>query len=135
MRKEQSMKTTVICAVKAYLAAEEMSRQELPYDLALALVKVKQATRAEMETFAAEERKLIEKYARLDEAGRIQMRGNGFVFANPQDAPKYEEARRTLGAVETEIQLPRLTAAPPKTIQPGILEALSAFIEFGGEDV
>ena len=46
------MKMTLMEAVMAHVAAEEMGRQTLPYSLALALVKIKQATQAEMETFA-----------------------------------------------------------------------------------
>ena len=41
------MKTTLIEAVMAHLAAKEMGRQILPYTLALAVVKVKQATQAQ----------------------------------------------------------------------------------------
>ena len=55
------MKITLMEAVMANLAAEEVGRQAVPYSLALALMKVKQATAAEAETFAAEERKLVEK--------------------------------------------------------------------------
>ena len=57
------MKITLMEAVMANLAAEEVGRQAVPYSLALALMKVKQATAAEAETFAAEERKLVEKFA------------------------------------------------------------------------
>ena len=61
------MKITLMEAVMANLAAEEVGRQAVPYSLALALMKVKQATAAEAETFAAEERKLVEKFAAKDE--------------------------------------------------------------------
>ena len=61
------MKTTLIEAVMAHLAAKEMGRQILPYTLALAVVKVKQATQAEMDCYAAEEQKLVEQYAEFDE--------------------------------------------------------------------
>ena len=67
------MKMTLMEAVQAHTAAEEMGRQALPYDLALALVKVKQATAAEMETFLEEERKLVERYAEKDEDGNMRM--------------------------------------------------------------
>ena len=62
------MKTTMMEAVRAHLAAKEMSRQILPYTLALAMVKVKQATQAEMDCYAAEEQKLVEQYAARDES-------------------------------------------------------------------
>lgn len=63
------MKITLMEAVMANLAAEEVGRQAVPYSLALALMKVKQATAAEAETFAAEERKLVENSQQLDEDG------------------------------------------------------------------
>ena len=67
------MKITLMEAVMANLAAEEVGRQAVPYSLALALMKVKQATAAEAETFAAEERKLVEKFAAKDEDGNIRV--------------------------------------------------------------
>ena len=57
------MKTTMMEAVRAHMAAKEMSRQILPYTLALAMVKVKQATQAKMDCYASEEQKLVEQYA------------------------------------------------------------------------
>lgn len=124
------MKTTVMQAVKAYLAADEMSRQDLPYDLALALVKVKQATRAEMEAYAAAEKKLVERYAALDEAGNVTIRNGRFTFRDPAAAAEYEAERQKLGQTQTEVSLPRLTATPPEHITPAALEALADFIKF-----
>ena len=43
------MKITLMEAVMANLAAEEVGRQAVPYSLALALMKDKQATAAEAE--------------------------------------------------------------------------------------
>ena len=124
------MKITLIEAVQAHTAAEEMGRQALPYDLALALVKVKQATAAEMETFLEEERKLVERYAEKDEDGNIRVQNGRFRFRDPADRPAYETARKELCETPAEISLPRLTAAAPEVIQPAALEALSRFIRF-----
>ena len=74
------MKMTLMEAVMAHLAAAEVGRQAVPYSLALALMKVKQATAAEAETFAAEEKKLVEKFAARDEEGNIRMAGGRFTF-------------------------------------------------------
>ena len=49
----------LIEAVNANLAAQEMSQQRLPYDLALAVVKVKRATADETDFFLREERALV----------------------------------------------------------------------------
>ena len=80
------MKATMMEAVRAHLAAKEMSRQILPYTLALAMVKVKQATQAEMDCYAAEEQKLVEQYAARDESGNIVIRNGRFAFQNPRTA-------------------------------------------------
>lgn len=124
------MKVTMMEAVKANLAAQEMGRQILPYTLALAMVKVKQATQAEMDCYAAEEQKLVEQYAAKDDDGNITLRNGRFVFRNPVDRPAYEAARKRLGETPTDISLPRLTATPPENITPAALEALSIFIHF-----
>ena len=71
------MKITLMEAVMANLAAEEVGRQAVPYSLALALMKVKQATAAEAETFAAEERKLVEKFGRIRGAAPTACRDAG----------------------------------------------------------
>ena len=112
------------------MAAREMERQALPYDLALALVKVKRATQAEMDCYAAEERKLVEQYAARDGDGNITVRGARFTFRDPAELPAYEAARNKLGETVTDISLPRLTATPPDNITPEALEALSVFIKF-----
>ena len=85
------MKITLMEAVMANLAAEEVGRQAVPYSLALALMKVKQATAAEAETFAAEERKLVEKFAAKDEDGNIRVAQGRFTFRAPGERGEYEE--------------------------------------------
>lgn len=124
------MKTTMMEAVRAHLAAKEMSRQILPYTLALAMVKVKQATQAEMDCYAAEEQKLVERYAARDDDGNILLKNGRFAFRDPKDRPAYEAARNKLGETVTDVSLPHLTAAPPENISPEALEALSIFIRF-----
>ena len=86
------MKITLMEAVMANLAAEEVGRQAVPYSLALALMKVKQATAAEAETFAAEERKLVEKFAAKDEDGNIRVAQGRFTFRAPGERGEYEAA-------------------------------------------
>ena len=86
------MKITLMEAVMANLAAEEVGRQAVPYSLALALMKVKQATAAEAETFAAEERKLVEKFAAKDEDGNIRVAQGRFTFRAPGERGEYSFA-------------------------------------------
>lgn len=85
----------LIEAVNANLAAQEMSQQRLPYDLALAVVKVKRATADETDFFLREERTLVEEYADTDENGNIRMTGSGR-FALRGSAQEYEKSARRL---------------------------------------
>ena len=126
------MKTTLFEAVMAHLAAEEAGRQAVPYPLALALMKVKQATAAEAETFAAEERKLVEKFAARDEDGNIRVAQGRFTFRDPGERRAYEEQHRQLEETLAEIHLEKLRAPAPDTISVKALEILSRFIDFRG---
>ena len=94
---EDDMKATMMEAVRAHLAAKEMSRQILPYTLALAMVKVKQATQAEMDCYAAEEQKLVEQYAARDESGNIVIRNGRFAFHSAGFVEEEESARLFAG--------------------------------------
>ena len=132
--KEQDMKITLMEAVMANLAAEEVGRQAVPYSLALALMKVKQATAAEAETFAAEERKLVEKFAAKDEDGNIRVAQGRFTFRAPGERGEYEEQHRQLAETPAEIRFTKLRAPAPDTISVKSLEVLSRFIDFRGGD-
>ena len=125
------MKITLMEAVMANLAAEEVGRQAVPYSLALALMKVKQATAAEAETFAAEERKLVEKFAAKDEDGNIRVAQGRFTFRAPGER---EEQHRQLAETPAEIRFTKLRAPAPDTISVKSLEVLSRFIDFRGGD-
>lgn len=128
------MKMTLMEAVMAHLAAAEVGQQAVPYSLALALMKVKQATAAEAETFAAEEKKLVEKFAARDEEGNIRMAGGRFIFRDPGERRDYEEQHRQLEETPAEIRLTKLKAPAPDTISVKALEALCRLIDFrGGE--
>ena len=127
------MKITLMEAVMANLAAEEVGRQAVPYSLALALMKVKQATAAEAETFAAEERKLVEKFAK-DEDGNIRVAQGRFTFRAPGERGEYEEQHRQLAETPAEIRFTKLRAPAQDTISVKSLEVLSRFIDFRGGD-
>ena len=118
----------------ANLAAEEVGRQAVLYSLALALMKVKQATAAEAETFAAEERKLVEKFAAKDEDGNIRVAQGRFTFRAPGERGEYEEQHRQLAETPAEIRFTKLRAPAPDTISVKSLEVLSRFIDFRGGD-
>lgn len=122
-------------AVRAHLAAEEMGRQSWPYDMALALVKVKKATKEDTDFFIEKERELVLRYAALDERGNVRMTPAGtFLFRDPALGGEYEKARRELG--ETEISGDRpapFRVKPPAEIKPEFIEALEGFVEFTEE--
>lgn len=125
----------LIEVVNAYLAADEMSREKLPYAVSLALVKVKRALKDEFDFFVEQESKLVAQYAAQDSRGNIRMRPDGrFVLRDPADGADYERQRRELG--ETEIapthKLVRVRA--PEEIKPAHIEALEGFIEFMTEE-
>lgn len=124
----------LINAVRAYLAAEEMGRQTWPYDLALAIVKVKRETEAEKEFFIEKERELVMKYADLDERGNVRLTPEGrFLFRDPGCAGEYERERRSLEDTETAGRPTPLRARAPERIRPEHIEALEGFIRFAEE--
>lgn len=121
--------------VRAYLAAEEMGRQTLPYGLALALVKVKRATKADADFFIEKERELVMEFAALDERGNVRMTPMGtFIYKDPTRGGEYEQARRELGETEAgEAPIP-FRVKPPAEIRAEHIEALEGFIEFTAEE-
>lgn len=127
------MKITLMEAVMANLAAEEVGRQAVPTPW-LWPMKVKQATAAEAETFAAEERKLVEKFAAKDEDGNIRVAQGRFTFRAPGERGEYEEQHRQLAETPAEIRFTKLRAPAPDTISVKSLEVLSRFIDFRGGD-
>ena len=91
-------------------------------------------TAAEAETFAAEERKLVEKFAAKDEDGNIRVAQGRFTFRAPGERGEYEEQHRQLAETPAEIRFTKLRAPAPDTISVKSLEVLSRFIDFRGGD-
>jgi hypothetical protein len=121
--------------VRAYLAADELSRQTLPYDLALAVVRVKRQTREDTDFFLERERALVQQYAALDESGHVRLTPAGtFVFRDPKESAAYEQARRELGSAETGLDPLPVRVKAPAEIKPAHIEALEGFISFAAED-
>ena len=86
------------------------------------------------ETFAAEERKLVEKFAARDEDGNIRVAQGRFTFRAPGERGEYEEQHRQLAETPAEIRFTKLRAPAPDTISVKSLEVLSRFIDFRGGD-
>ena len=126
----------LIEAVNAYMAAEEMSKEKWPYQVALAIVKVKRAVKDEVDFFVEKERELVAEYAAQDEKGNIRLTKAGtFVFKDPSQGPVYEAARRELGATEIDLQQKVLRVRAPAEIKPEYIEALEGFVEFTEDGV
>ena len=123
----------LIDVVMAHIAAEEMSSLNWPYDLALALVKVKRATADETAFFVSKERALALEYAALDEFGNMRLTPRGtFIFKEPSKADEYERVRRELADTDAGEHPPAFRVKPPTEIRPAWVEALEGFIEFSG---
>ena len=101
------MKVTLIELVRANLAVKEMERQELPYELAVALVRLRRATQKDFEAFLELEKKLVRKYAILDENGNVTLENGNFKFRDSSEAPAYLEERRELEETAVEVAFSR----------------------------
>lgn len=125
----------LIEAVNAYMAAQALSREKMPYATALAVVKVKRATSDLKDFFVEEERKLVEEYAARDEDGRIRVNENGrFALRAGACAADYEKARKELAETETGAEGEKIRVRAPETITPEQLEALAPWIEWEAEE-
>jgi hypothetical protein len=121
----------LVDVVKAYCAAVEMMELSWPFDLALAVVKVKRVAAVDFEFFVARERELVLEYAAVDVDGNVRLSGSGarFVFADPARGAEYERERALLADVEV-VPPPVLRVRRPAEIRPDWLEALDGFVEF-----
>ena len=118
-------------AMSAYLAAETLSREKLPYATAAAIVQVKRETREFAELYLQEERKLVEAYAETDENGMIRIDENGrFRCRDGLRAADYEKSRKDLGETEVAVEAQKMRVSAPETITAEQIEALSAWMEF-----
>lgn len=118
-------------AMNAYLAAETLSREKLPYATAAAIVQVKRETREFAELYLQEERKLVEAYAETDENGMIRIDENGrFRCREGLRAADYEKSRKDLGETEVAVEAQKMRVSAPETITAEQIEALSAWMEF-----
>ncbi len=118
-------------AMSAYLAAETLSREKLPYATAAAIVRVKRETREFAELYLQEERKLAEAYAETDEDGMIRIDASGrFRCREGLRAADYEKSRKDLGETEVAVEARKMRVSAPERITPEQIEALSPWMEF-----
>lgn len=125
----------LIDCVNAYMAAEEMSRRELGFRTAYAIVNLKRKLRPHADFYAGEEMKLVERCARKNRDGKIEIGANGrFEFDSPEKAGEYNKLRAELGDMEAGELFEKIKAPAPAEIKPAELEALGKFIEFEEEN-
>ena len=121
----------LIDVVNAHIAAVEMGQLSWPYDMALALVKVKKSTKTDVDFFVREERELVMQYAALDESGNVRLTPNNtFIFKDPAMCAEYERNRAELGNTEAGERPATIRVKAPAEIKPAYIEALDGFIEF-----
>lgn len=125
---------TLNSVVKAYLAVDELSQSEHSYRLSLALVKLKNMLKTDVEFYMQQEKKLIQQYALTDDNGNIKLTDNNrFVFRDAASAPEYARAKHDLDNTQTSIDNLPISAPAPERIKPALITALDGFISFEEE--
>lgn len=114
----------LIKCVSAYRAVTELSAMEWSYRQARSILQLKGRLEPEVRFFAAEELKLVRRFAEQ------QPDRNGAYTVSSEQAAAFQGKRQELEQLEVlEDFLPtRLT--PPDRIRPELLEALEGFVEF-----
>lgn len=126
---------TLMEYTQAYIAVTALMEREMDYAAAYGLVRLKRALAPQAEFFAAEENKLVDKYAKKDKKGQIVWTAPGrFAFAEPERAGEYAAERAKLGQVEAGEEFKRMKLKAPERLTPAQLEALEPFVEFEGAD-
>ena len=121
----------LIDVVNANMAVTKMSGLMWPYDLALALVKVRRSTADETVFFAERELELLNEFAAFDDNGDVRLSPSGrCLFKDPTRGDEYERARALLCDTDAGGTFSVLRVKAPAEIQPDWLAALDGFIEF-----
>lgn len=121
--------------VEAYAMLNKMADHIYDYKTAYRLFRITKKLKVHAEFFASEEMKLVEKYAKKDEAGRPIIRSDGrFNYADEEAKAAFLEESAALGDVEADWneEVLKISAAPMISVRQ--LEALDGFVEFGAEE-
>lgn len=122
----------LINIVNAYNTAVKMETLNWPFDMALALVKIKRAAAGDAEFFVSKERDIVLEYAAFDEDGNIRLSDGGkrFVYADPDRGAECERVRNELADTDIAEWPAVMRVRAPAEIRPDWIEALDGFIEF-----
>lgn len=120
--------------IEAYKVLGKMADHIYDYETAYKLFSINKKLKVHAEFFAAEEMKLVEKYAEKNEAGRPIIKPDGrFNYESEEAKMNFLKESAALGDVEVdwEEDVQKLSAAPMISVRQ--LEALDGFVEFGAE--
>lgn len=121
---------TLIEAVRAHIAAQELSKLDWPFRDAREIFGLLRDTKEDAEFFFAQERRLIEEYAARDESGLIKTRGTRFEFAEPERAEEYERRHRELEETPAAEPVRKRKIRAPERIRPELLDAVCGYLVF-----
>ncbi len=121
----------LIKCVTAHLVMRELMEKEMDYKSAHAVMMLFHALKPHVDFYAAEERKLIERYAQRDDDGRVKFDGNNWTMADISLTNEYLSEISSLGGIEIEGFAEPVKVSAMPDIRPRQLEALAGFIEFG----
>lgn len=116
--------------INTILAIDALKETELDGKTAYALFITKKALLPHYEFYCEEEQKLINKYAKRDENGRIVSDGETIQFVSTEATKEFAAKRKELFNMEVDIEFKRYKIMLPKTIKLVLLEALSSFFDF-----
>lgn len=121
--------------IAAYNVLEKMSDHLYDYGVAYKLYALKKDMVPHVQFYAAEELKMVEKYAEKNENGKAVIQPNGkFNFISTEAKKEFLEDSEALGNVTADWnrEVLKLPIAPMMSMKQ--LEALDGFIEFGAEE-
>lgn len=113
----------------AYRALLELGKVTCSFQTAHAMMKLKRKLQEEAEYLAEQEMKLAQKYAVLDDQGKIRWTGEGRFQLRPGQAEMYRAEVEELLGIDVSIT-PEQAEAPPEKITMEQLEALEGLLLF-----
>ena len=124
--------------VTAYMALAALVKKEFPYETAYKIVSLKQRLAGKVDFYVAEEKKLVEKFAKKDADGAVVTRGAEFFYKGETDEEigenrrAFERARAELGALDTGEEIEPITIRVPEDVRisPEAIEALDGIAVF-----
>ena len=121
--------------IAAYNVLETMTNHLYDYKVAYQLYTLKKDMLPHVQFYAAEELKMVEKYAEKNENGKAVIRADGkFNFMSAEAKEGFLADSEALGNVTADWsrEVLKLPIAPMISMKQ--LEALDGFIEFGAEE-